>query len=171
MLADLILVMIFFIGIASGYRDGFVKSIFGIIGLFLGIWAAIALTGSVVDMLPARYSEANKMPIIVAIILFIVTVGFFSAIAEALRSVLKMLFLGVADKFLGAFLGLFNTAVFVGILTWASIQLGFFEEQRESSVILGSVYPLMQGVYAWFVENVGLMKNLDVILENLFPSE
>jgi uncharacterized membrane protein required for colicin V production len=171
-LADLVILIIAAIGLISGYKNGLVKGLFDIAGLTLGIVAAISLTSGVVGFLQTMgVNEGEYLPIIVALIIFVIVVAVLSALAEFIKSILKVLFLGKLDQLLGMALGLAKSLLFVCVLAWVFAQLDVFTQEINDSLILEAVLPVVQNGYEKASERIGLVQSFNQILETLFPAD
>jgi membrane protein required for colicin V production len=171
-LADIIILVMLAIGLIAGYKDGLVKGLFDIVGLILGVVAAISLTSGVVGFLETLgINQGEYLPIIVAIAIFVVVVAVLSAFAEFIKSLLKVLFLGKVDQLLGMVLGLAKSLLFVSILAWVFGQFGVFEQEMKDSMILEALLPMVKENYNRASERIGLLQSLNHMLETLFPTE
>lgn len=171
-MTDLIVIAILLIGLVAGYKDGFIKGILDLLGLVVGIVAAISLTSGVVGFIDSfGISQGEYLPIIVAIVIFIVVVGVLSAFAEFLKSMLKVLLLGKVDQLLGLLFGGLKALVFLSILAWVFGQFGVFEDRINQSVILGHYLPWAEDAYRHLSERFGWIQSLNNIVDTIFPSE
>ena len=171
-MADIIILLLLAMGLVAGYKDGLVKGVFEIVGLVLGMVAAISLSSGVVGFLETLgINRGEYLPIIVAIAIFVVVVAVLSAFAAFIKSILKVLFLGKLDQLLGLALGLAKSLLFISILAWVFEQFGVFEQEMKDSRILETLLPLVKGAYEKAAERIGLVQSFHQMLETLFPAE
>ncbi len=99
------------IGFILGYKDGIIRKIVGLIGLFLGIFLAIQFSPWLGGVLSSIFNnEAYLAEIISAVFIFFGMIALFSLLKRIIHPVDKV------NKFLNQFLG--------GII--GSIQMAFF---------------------------------------------
>ncbi|MFC2186551.1 CvpA family protein [Peijinzhouia sedimentorum] len=167
-LVDIILIIALILGISSGYRTGFVKGLLDVLGIIVGVVAALTLSNGLVGLLTSMgVNESEYLPIIIALIIFIVVMVVFSTVAEFLRTILKALFLKKIDGIAGAVLGLVKITIFISVFFWISSLFGFLTEQREESKVLAVIQPYTYNVYNYMVSHFSIVENFDTIVRAL----
>lgn len=164
-LVDIILVIVLILGISTGYRTGFVKGLLDVLGIIVGVVAALTLSNGLVGLLTSMgVNESEYLPIIIALVIFILVMVVFSMLAEFLRTILKALFLKKVDGIAGAVLGLAKITIFISVFFWVSSKFGFLTEQREESKVLGVIQPYSEKMYAYMVTHFSVVENFDTIV-------
>lgn len=115
---DIIILVIFAIGIFKGIKDGFIGQAAGIGGIFLGIWLAYkfsALLSTYLTKWIPSFTESTVKIISFAIIIIavIIAVHFLGKLVE---KVITISMLGWLNKLLGVIIALAATAFIVGLI-------------------------------------------------------
>jgi membrane protein required for colicin V production len=142
---DIILIVFLVIGMSSGYRKGFLVSLFSLLAIFLGIVAGFKLMGAAMITLGNHYDIDEKiLPYAAFGLVFVVVVILVNLLGNLLKSTLDKTLLGSADQLAGAALGLFKTAFMLSVVFWIldSLALDIFHRWIEHSWL----YPHLAGV-------------------------
>ena len=121
---DIILLIIFLLGAYSGYRDGFLMSLFSILAIVLGILGGFKLMGIAMIYLQDHFhADKDTLPYISFFVVFIIIVVVVTLIGRVLKSSIDKTFLGTMDKSMGAVLGIFKSAFVISVLIWITDSL------------------------------------------------
>jgi len=122
---DLVILIVLLVGVVGGLARGFIRCLFGLAGLALGIVLAASHHGLVADSL-LGFIPGERAPGIVAFVLiFVVVVIVVSLIAAAVSRALRLAALGWLDRLAGGFLGFVMSAAVVGVLLLLAVMAGF----------------------------------------------
>ncbi len=114
---DIIIVIVLAIGLGKGVANGFVRGIFGIAALVLGIVIAAANYQEVVNTLFSRLQiGADARAILGFLLVFVVVLILVSVVGRIVTKALKLVSLGWMDRLAGGVLGLLMASLFTGVL-------------------------------------------------------
>ncbi len=114
---DIIIVIVLAIGLGKGVANGFVRGIFGIAALVLGIVIAAANYQEVVNTLFSRLQiGADGRAILGFLLVFVVVLILVSVVGRIVTKALKLVSLGWMDRLGGGVLGLLMASLFTGVL-------------------------------------------------------
>lgn len=128
---DIVIIVYLVISVISGLVQGLIKTLLSIIGVIVGILLAshfYTQLGGILTFISNR-DAANVAGFI---IILLVVMAVFSIIAWILRSFIKAIMLGLADKLGGGVLGFF-----LGALSISAI-LAIIVKYNQSGIITGS---------------------------------
>lgn len=134
---DIIIVIILIVGFAKGIGNGFVRGLFGLIALVLGIIVASTNYQQISELLLYRLPGGERLQDIIAFMLvFLIVLIVVSLIGNLVSKAFKLAALGWLDRLAGAFLGVFVSCLFVGFLLILVVIAGFHETNgvRRSTV-------------------------------------
>ncbi len=116
LLDGLILVPILYFAF-KGFRNGIIKEVFSLVGIVLAIFICLHYTDDLNNiLLPYFYKSKSYLPYISAIILFIATLIFIEIIIYSLNKIVIAVDLGIFNRLLGLFFGVFKTSLFISII-------------------------------------------------------
>jgi membrane protein required for colicin V production len=122
--ADLILIVVLFIGAYSGYKEGFLMELFGLLAIVLGVLGGFKLMGYAMIYLQDEFhADKATLPYIAFFVVFIIIVIIVTLIGRMFKHMADKSFLGSMDKALGACLGMFKTAFVVSVIVWITDSL------------------------------------------------
>jgi membrane protein required for colicin V production len=133
------------LGVWSGYRKGFLLSVFSVIALVLGVLGGIKLMDQGMSYLQREFNVDDKiLPYVSFLVIFILIVVCIRLVGNLIRYSLDDTFLGKADKFAGAALGVFRYAFSASIMLWIfrALNLGLPEGWTSGSYLLPYVSPI-----------------------------
>lgn len=151
---DFILIIIFVVGMASGYRKGFLVSLFSLLAIFLGIVAGFKLMGAAMLTLNDLYNFDEKiLPYVAFAVVFVLVLIVVNLLGKILKSTLDKTLLGGVDQLAGGILGLLKTVFLVSVVFWImdSMHLEFLHRWTDQSV----VYPYTAGFAPTVTKMVG----------------
>ncbi|MBX2961351.1 MAG: CvpA family protein [Cyclobacteriaceae bacterium] len=160
---DIFLIIFFGSGMVSGYRKGFLVSLFSLLAIFFGILLGFKLMGIVMLALEDRYDINEKVLPYVAfgVVFIIVSIG-VNLLGKALKSSLEKTLLGSADQWAGSVLGLFRTIFMVSILVWIldALSIHLPERWTENSWLFPFTSNFAPQVLHWFGELFPTFKDI-----------
>jgi membrane protein required for colicin V production len=123
---DIAFVVLAVFGAVHGYREGFLLSLFSLIGIVLGIVGGFKLMGIALVFLIDKFDIDEKLlPYIAFTIVFIVILIAVTLLGRALKASIDKSFLGRVDQAAGSLLGIVKTIFIVSILLWLSMSINF----------------------------------------------
>ena len=161
--ADIVLIIIFLIGAYSGYKDGFLMSLFSILAVMLGVLGGFKLMGLAMIYLQDQFhADKNTLPYISFFIVFIIIVILVTLIGRMIQASLDKTFLGTMDKSLGACLGIFKTAFMISVIIWIADSLRFSppEDWIEDSWIYPFTASIAPVISSWIGSFIPFFKEM-----------
>jgi len=160
---DLILLFLFIAGMISGYKKGFLVSLFSLLGIFFGIILGFKLMGAAMLTLDDTYNIDEKvLPYVAFGVVFVVVLVVVNLLGKFLKSSLDKTLLGSADQWAGSIMGLFRTIFMLSVALWIfdalSIQLP--ERWTENSRLLPFTSRFAPEVTHWVGEIFPAFKDL-----------
>lgn len=152
--ADLFLLVFFFLGAYSGFKEGFLMELFSIAAIILGVLGGFKLMGWAMIYLQDQFhADKAVLPYIAFAIVFIVIVIIVTLIGRMFKHSIDKSFLGSMDKAMGAALGIFKTAFMFSIIIWIidSLKFSIPEDWTEGSWL----YPFTASLAPWFSSWLG----------------
>ncbi len=164
---DIILVVAFIIGAVSGYKKGFLVSLFSLAGIFLGILLGFKLMGVAMLKLASAYNIDEKiLPYAAFGLVFVIVIIVVNLIGKLVKSSIDKTILGNADRWAGGVLGLLKAAFMISVLFWILDALAF--ELPENWVAESRLYTLTASVAPTVTEWVG---DIFPTFKNLFGTQ
>lgn len=116
---DLIFLFIFITGMVSGYKKGFLVSLFSLLAIIFGIILGFKLMGAAMLTLDDYYNIDEKvLPYAAFGVVFIIVLLVVNLLGKLLKSSLDKTLLGSADQWAGSVMGLFRTIFMVSVGLW-----------------------------------------------------
>ncbi len=138
---DIIIVIILAVGLGKGLANGFVRGIFGIAALVLGIVIAAANYEEVVNTLFSRLQiGADARAILGFLLVFVVVLILVSVVGRIIAKALKLVSLGWMDRLAGSVLGLLMASLFTGVVLLLVAMAGL---QTNAGVARSVVAPMV----------------------------
>jgi len=118
---DIIIIVILGIQVITGFVQGFIKVLAGLIGLIVGIVLAGRFYENLAGSLLGFISNTDVANVVAFVLILIVVWGIFSILASLLTRLVSVAFLGMLNRILGAVFGLVMGALFVAaaLAIWA----------------------------------------------------
>jgi membrane protein required for colicin V production len=135
-ISDIVLVILIILGAYSGYRDGFIVSLFSLVAIVLGMLGGFKLMGSFMILLSNKYNIDEKvLPYLAFGLVFIIIVIAVNLLGKLIKTTLDKSILGWFDKGAGALFGTVRMAFMISILLWIidSLKVPFPKEWVENS--------------------------------------
>lgn len=114
---DIIILILLVLAIFKGIKDGFVRQVGGIIGLFLGIYLAIKFSSLLSAWMHKWINVSENIVKIISFVIIIIGVCIcMSLLGKLFEKILKIVMLGWLNKILGIIISIFTMALFIGII-------------------------------------------------------
>jgi membrane protein required for colicin V production len=170
MLIDIVLAILLVMAVIKGLQRGLVVAIFSLLGLIVGIAAALKLSVWV-----ALYLEDNSrlpskwLPIISFLLVFIAVVLLVRLVANLVQSSLELAWLGWANKIGGMFLYVIMYSLAFSVLIFFAAQAKLINENSiRESVSYQYIAPWGPLVIDGIGSFIPVFKNMFTELENFF---
>lgn len=161
MITSLVLIFIFLVGGVQGYRKGFLLEIISLLAFFLAVLGGFKLLDFSINLLePYRDSLGGFLPIAAFILVFVAILVILNLVGRILKKIIDLTLLGSFDNLAGAALGIFKMALFLSILHWILVKMGFEwpHQLHEDSVVYratATVAPAVAGVLVSLFPAIG----------------
>lgn len=141
-IADFIFIGILLFGAYKGYQKGFLLEVISILAFLLAVFGGFKLLHLGIDVLES-YEDTlgNFLPIAAFILIFVVILIVVNVVGRIMKKIIDLTLLGSFDNFIGAALGILKFALFLSVLNWVIVNLGF--ELPESISGESSLYPFI----------------------------
>lgn len=148
---DIILVLLLVYGAYKGYKRGFIMSLFLLLAVFVGLYAAFHFTDVLVQYGKDQFhwKSTYAAPITFLSLFLMVGAGIYFA-GKLLERVIKLVKLSILNSLAGALLGLLQWFFFVGSLLLMLISFDQKEqvlskEMKQESVMLPLLTSVLHG--------------------------
>jgi membrane protein required for colicin V production len=112
---DILLIIPLLYGTWSAFNKGFIMSLFTILALFIGLYAAFYFSDKFSQVFSTQSDSIPKyLPAFSFLVLFLLVAACIYFGGKALEKVIKIVQLSLVNKLLGAVLGLIKWAFFIG---------------------------------------------------------
>jgi len=141
---DIIILVILAIGLGKGLANGFVRGLFGLAAIALGIMVAAANYEQVTEVLFSRLQVGEQVQAILGFLLvFVIVLILVTVVGRIIAKALKLASLGWMDRLAGGILGLVMACLFTGVLLLLVVMAGF---ETNTGVARSTVAPMVIGV-------------------------
>ncbi|HIZ86512.1 MAG TPA: CvpA family protein [Candidatus Coprenecus stercoravium] len=114
---DIIILILLALAIFKGLKDGLVRQVGGIAGLFLGIFLAGRFSALVASWLNQWINVPENIVKIISFVLIIIAVCIcMSLLGRLLEKIIKITTLGWVNRILGMLLSITTTVLLIGVL-------------------------------------------------------
>jgi membrane protein required for colicin V production len=144
MLIDLAFVFLAAFGFYTGFKKGFLKTIFASLSILIAIVAALKLSPLVINLLEGAFSLSAPIAFILGLVItFFLVMLLIRFIGKRLEGILKAIKINFVNKIIGgAFLSLFFIVCF-SFIVWFLNQSNFItDETKEKSISYTILEPL-----------------------------
>jgi membrane protein required for colicin V production len=148
---DLIILLPLIYGAYKGYKRGFIMSLFMLLAVIVGLYAAFHFTDVIVSYGQEHFEWTSKYisPITFLSLFLVVGAGVYFG-GKVLESVIKLAKLSVLNSLAGALLGLLQWSYFVGSLLLMLISFDqkgtiISKETKQHSLILPVITTVLHG--------------------------
>ncbi len=123
---DLVILVILLFGAYRGFQTGLVLEIVSIVAFFVAILGGFKLIDLGKNMLESfEDTLGNFMPIAAFILVFVIILIVINLAGRLFKKIIDFTILGSFDNFAGALLGMLKFTLFLSILNWVIISMGF----------------------------------------------
>ena len=141
---DAVIVIVLIIGLFKGLANGFVRGLFGLVALVLGIAVAAGSYAEVREAVLFRLPMGEQGQNIISFLLvFVLVMLLVSILGNIISRALKLTALGFVDRLAGGALGVFMSCLFIGALLLVAVMAGFHEQE---AVATSTVAPYVVSV-------------------------
>lgn len=160
---DIIYLIVILIAVVKGIRRGFIIAVFSVVGLIIGLAAAMKLSAAAAVYLTDSVSISSKwLPFISFILVFLLAVLLVRLAANLLQKTVEIALLGWLNRLAGAIAyALLYTIVF-SILLFFAEQLNLLKEE---SIAGSKVYSWVKPVGPYVINGIG---NVFPFFQNMF---
>jgi membrane protein required for colicin V production len=147
---DIIILIVLATGLFKGLANGFVRGLFGLAALVLGIMFAAGNYEQVSDILLSKLAIGQQWQQVLAfLIIFVITLVLVNVVGNIVSKALKLTSLGWLDRLAGGLLGLIMSCLFVGMLLLLVVMAGL---HTNNGVARSAVSPTVISVMDTVVE-------------------
>lgn len=139
-LTDIILIIILLFGAFKGFQKGLILEIVSFVAFFLAIYGGFKMLDLGVTLLePYRENLGSFLPIAAFIVIFILILVVLNIAGRIFKKIIDFTLLGSFDNAAGALVGILKTALFLSVLNWGFVKMGFAfpEKLSEESLLYG----------------------------------
>jgi membrane protein required for colicin V production len=136
---DIILSIILLLFAIGGYKQGLIIGLATLVGLFLGIWAAIHFSGYAAHILrDVVHLHTSHLGMVSLVFTFVAVIILVFVLGKILESVIKIIALGFLNRLAGALFGILKGCVVLSALLYFLISMDIGDrllsiQQREKS--------------------------------------
>ena len=117
--ADIVLIVLVFLGAWSGYREGFLMELISLVAIILGVLGGFKLMGVGMIFLQDRFNaDKTTLPYLSFAVIFIIIVLLVRLLGNVVKHSIDKSFLGTVDQVMGGVLGTFKTLFMLSIVIW-----------------------------------------------------
>lgn len=148
---DIVIVIILAIGLGKGLSNGFVRGLFGLAALVLGVLVAAGNYAQVAEVLFSKLQIGEQGQAILGFLLvFAAVMIVVTVVGRLISKALKLASLGWMDRLAGGLLGLVMACLFVGVVLLVVVMAGFHTNAGVArSVVAPSVISVMDTIVAY----------------------
>ena len=153
---DIVLIIPLLYGAWRAFNKGFIMALFTILALLIGLYAAFHFSDKVSHFISAQTDSMPKyLPAFSFLVLFLLVGACIYFGGKALEQVIKIAQLSLANKLLGAVLGLIKWAYFVGsflvFINAVDLKEQFLNKELKTKSI---IYPIVNGLILQSIPDV-----------------
>lgn len=144
---DILIAVLVTIPAFFGYRKGFLRKLFGLLGLLVGFFLAVRFYANLFDLL-SKFIKSD--PVIVKVLSFLIIIGAIYGIGVWLATFMSGVNSGTKklDKISGAIMGFVQGVVVTSVLLVNMASLGMPEQHtRDTSLLYSSVYKVAPAIF------------------------
>lgn len=152
---DIAISIIILIGTYSGYKQGFLMSLFTLLAIILGILGGFKLMGWAMILLAGEFDiDKSVLPYIAFAVVFVMIVITVRLLGNLVKWSIDKSFLGSADQVAGAILGIFKATFLLSVFLWIidSLRIEFPERWVTDSWLYPKVAAFAPAVTSWISE-------------------
>jgi membrane protein required for colicin V production len=113
---DIVIILILALGVWSGFKKGFIVSLFDVIGLGLGVYGGIHFSDAFAEWLKTEFNIGiDWLPFSAFLVTLLLILLVVHLLAKAITKALKLAMLGTVNKVGGAVFGLARSVLFLSL--------------------------------------------------------
>jgi membrane protein required for colicin V production len=172
MIIDIALLALLIIAIIKGLQRGIIVALFSLIGLIVGLAAALKLSVLVAGWLDGSVNVSSKwLPVISFILVFVVVVLLLRLMANMIEASVELALLGWVNKLGGAILYAAIYTLSFSVLLFFLVQVKLISEKTvNESITYSYIKPLGPMVINAIGRFIPLFKDMFMELENFFEN-
>jgi len=143
-LLDVIIIACMVFLIVRGIFRGFIREVGSLAGVILGIWLASLYQPQMTDFLKPFLPTGKFLPLISFALIFLGILVFCNVVGWLLKKLVKKIFLGWADRTLGAALAVLKGVI---ITYFAIVLLTFFVPSKSNIIAESRLAPIIINSY------------------------
>jgi membrane protein required for colicin V production len=172
MILDLVLAVLLIVAIFKGVQRGLIISVFSVIGLIVGLVAAMKLSAVAAAYLKGTVNvSARWLPIIAFIVVFLIAVLLVRLGAKALEKTVKIAMLGWLNRIGGIVLFVTLYTIIFSVALFYASKINLISPE---AIQASKTYQYIQPWGPWAIDAIGsvipIFKNLFKDLEDFFMS-
>ena len=170
MLLDLVLVVIMIVAIIKGYQRGLIVGVFSLVGIIIGLAAAIKLSAVVAGYIGKAITISHTwLPIISFIIVFIIVVLLVRLGANMLQKTVEVALLGWVNRLGGILLYIAIYLIIYSVILFYAEQVNLVKPDTiHNSVTYTFIQPWGPKVINGFASIIPVFKNMFTELQSFF---
>jgi len=170
MLLDSVLVVIMIVAIIKGYQRGLIVGVFSLVGIIIGLAAAIKLSAVVAGYIGKAITISHTwLPIISFIIVFIIVVLLVRLGANMLQKTVEVALLGWVNRLGGILLYIAIYLIIYSVILFYAEQVNLVKPDTiHNSVTYTFIQPWGPKVINGFASIIPVFKNMFTELQSFF---
>jgi len=170
MLLDLVLVVIMIVAIIKGYQRGLIVGVFSLVGIIIGLAAAIKLSAVVAGYIGKAITISHTwLPIISFIVVFIIVVLLVRLGANMLQKTVEVALLGWVNRLGGILLYIAIYLIVYSVILFYAEQVNLVKPDTiHNSVTYTFIQPWGPKVINGFASIIPVFKNMFTELQSFF---
>jgi len=160
---DIVLLVLLLFGAWSGYRKGFLMALFSLAAIMLGILGGFKLMDLGISFLKKELDISSTiLPYASFLGIFLIILIVVKLIGNILHSMIDDTFLGKADKFMGAALGIARYTFIISVLLWicTALTLTLPDHWTKGSFLLPHITKMAPFISSQFSKILPIFKEL-----------
>lgn len=172
MIVDIILLALLVLAVIKGLQRGIIVALFSLIGLIVGLAAALKLSVLVAGWLDGSVNISSKwLPVISFVLVFVVVVFLVRLMANMIEASVKLAMLGWVNKIGGAILYAVIYTLSFSVLLFFLVQVKMISEKTvNESVAYSYIQPWGPVVINAIGKFIPLFKDMFTELEKFFEN-
>lgn len=160
---DIVLSLLILIGSISGYRAGFVMSLFSLAAIILGVIGGFKLMGTAIVLLSAEFDmNETILPYVAFAVVFIAILIGVNLLGRIIKASIDKTLLGHVDQAAGAGLGLLKAVFLLSVSLWIldALHLDLPEKWTSESWLLPRVESFAPQISLWLADFIPFFKDV-----------
>lgn len=172
MIIDIITLILLAIAIFKGWQRGLIVAVFSLVGLIVGLAAALKLSVLVAGYLDEAVSIFSKwLPVISFALVFIVVVLLIRMVANLIQASVELAWLGGVNKIGGAALYIIVYLLAFSVILFFLVQSGLITKKTVNESV---TYQYIEPWGPWVLNSIGgfvpVFKNMFTELQQFFEN-